>query len=231
MLRLDDVHSGYGQSQVLKGISLELADGQVAALLGRNGAGKSTTVKTIMGLVPPRRGAVLLEGRRIDGLPPSRISRLGVAYVPEQRRIFSYLTVRENLSIAERPQSAWSVARLCEMFPRLAALMRQRAGTLSGGEQQMLAIARALATGPRLLLLDEHSQGLAPSIVDAVVDSIAEMRSGGLSILLVEQNLEVALDLADSVYLIDQGNIVFSGSGRELRMRADLQARYLGVET
>lgn len=228
-LVVEDIHTYYGESYILKGLSLEVPAGKVVALLGRNGAGKSTTLKSIMGLVQPRRGAISFRTQRIDGLPPFRINALGVAYVPEERRIFSHLSVRENLSIAERKGSPWSSAQMLEMFPPLAPLRDRRGRYLSGGEQQMLAIARALVTGPQLLLLDEPSQGLAPVIVDAVVDSITEMKTQGLSILLVEQDLEIPFKLADYAYIIDQGALVFAGSCQELREREDLQSRYLGV--
>jgi len=228
-LRVERIQTYYGESYILKELSLEVPEGKVVALLGRNGAGKSTTLKSIMGLVPPRRGRIVFGERAIEGLPPFRVNELGIAYVPEERRIFSHLSVRENLLIAERKSSPWTSARMFEMFPPLARLQDRRGRFLSGGEQQMLAIARALVTGPRLLLLDEPSQGLAPVIVDAVVDSIAEMKSQGLSILLVEQDLEIPFKLADYVYIIDQGELVFSGSCGELRDREDLQSRYLGV--
>ncbi len=228
MLELADVDASYGASQVLYGMSLAVPDGGVAALLGRNGAGKSTTLKTIMGLVVPRAGTVRFAGRDIGGLPPHRINRLGIAYVPEERRIFADLTVDEHLAIAAR-RSAWTVAEVLRVFPALVALRGRRGRNLSGGEQQMLAIARALVTGPRLLLLDEPSQGLAPVIVDAVASAIEALRAQGLAILLVEQNLDLALGVADRVAIVDQGAIVFAGTPGELRARADLQLTYLGV--
>jgi branched-chain amino acid transport system ATP-binding protein len=228
LLELADVDASYGASQVLYGMSLAVPDGGVAALLGRNRAGKSTTLKTIMGLVVPRAGTVRFAGRDIGSLPPHRINRLGIAYVPEERRIFADLTVDEHLAIAARG-SAWTVADVLRVFPALVALRGRRGRNLSGGEQQMLAIARALVTGPRLLLLDEPSQGLAPVIVDAVASAIETLRAQGLAILLVEQNLDLALGVADRVAIVDQGTIVFAGTPDELRARADLQLTYLGV--
>ncbi|HEX3550297.1 MAG TPA: ABC transporter ATP-binding protein [Candidatus Elarobacter sp.] len=230
MLALSDVDVYYGPAWILKGVSLEVPDGAVVALLGRNGAGKSTTLKTIMGLVAPRTGSVRFDGAEIGGSPPHAVNRRGIAYVPEERRIFRDLTVDEHLAIAARA-GGWDAERIFRVFPALVPLRARRGGLLSGGEQQMLAIARALATGPRLLLLDEPSQGLAPVIVDAVIASIEAMRGEGLAILLVEQNVDLALDVADRAAIIDQGSIVFDGTGRDLRERGDLQAGYLGVGT
>ena len=228
MLQLADVDVYYGPSWILKGVSLAVPAGGVVALLGRNGAGKSTTLKTIMGLVAPRAGSVQLDGAEIGGRPPHAVNRLGIAYVPEERRIFRDLTVDEHLAIATR-SAAWPAERVFSVFPALAPLRSRRGRFLSGGEQQMLAIARALVTAPRLLLLDEPSQGLAPVIVDAVIASIEAMRDEGLAILLVEQNVELALDVADHAAIIDQGAIVFAGTAGELRERGDLQTTYLGV--
>jgi branched-chain amino acid transport system ATP-binding protein len=230
VLALSDVDVYYGPAWILKGVSLEVPDGAVVALLGRNGAGKSTTLKTIMGLVAPRTGSVRFDGAEIGGSPPHAVNRRGIAYVPEERRIFRDLTVDEHLAIAARA-GGWDAERIFRVFPALVPLRARRGGLLSGGEQQMLAIARALATGPRLLLLDEPSQGLAPVIVDAVIASIEAMRGEGLAILLVEQNVDLALDVADRAAIIDQGSIVFDGTGRDLRERGDLQAGYLGVGT
>jgi branched-chain amino acid transport system ATP-binding protein len=230
ILKLTGVDVYYGSSWILKGVSLAVPAGGVVALLGRNGAGKSTTLKTIMGLVAPRAGTVHLDGAAIGGRPPHAVNRLGIAYVPEERRIFRDLTVDEHLAIATR-SSAWTAERVFGVFPALAPLRNRRGRFLSGGEQQMLAIARALVTGPRLLLLDEPSQGLAPVIVDAVIASIEAMRDEGLAILLVEQNVELALDVADRAAIVDQGAIVFDGTAGELRERGDLQTTYLGVGT
>jgi branched-chain amino acid transport system ATP-binding protein len=228
MLRLAGVDAYYGPSWILKGVSLEVPAGGVFALLGRNGAGKSTTLKTIAGLVAPRRGSVRFNDAEIGGATPHAINRRGIAYVPEERRIFADLTVDEHLAIALRG-GAWTAERAFAIFPALVPLRGRRGRFLSGGEQQMLAIARALVTGPRLLLLDEPSQGLAPVVVDAVMASVQALRGEGLAILLVEQNVEIALEVADRAAIIDQGAIVFDGSASELRARSDLQSTYLGV--
>ena len=229
MLALRAVDAGYGDSLVVRGVSFEVPDSTVVALLGRNGAGKSTTLKTIMGLVQARTGEITFDGTRIDGRAAHDVNRSGIAYVPEERRVFSELTVQDHLRIAHRTGTPWQLERIFALFPQLEQLADRRGRFLSGGEQQMLAIARALVTGPKLLLLDEPSQGLAPIIVDAVVESIERMRSEGLSILLVEQDFEIALHLATYVYILESGALVFSGSSEELRSRADLQAKYLGV--
>jgi branched-chain amino acid transport system ATP-binding protein len=235
-LQLSGVDVYYGPSWILKGVSLAVPPGGVVALLGRNGAGKSTTLKTIMGLVAPRAGSVRFgpstgSGQaEIGGQKPHAVNRRGIAYVPEERRIFRDLTVDEHLAIATR-SPAWPPERVFRLFPALVPLRGRRGRFLSGGEQQMLAIARALVTGPRLLLLDEPSQGLAPVVVDAVITSIEAMRDEGLAILLVEQNVALALDVADRAAIIDQGAIVFEGTSAELRGRGDLQLAYLGVGT
>ena len=230
LLQLTDVDAYYGSSWILKAVSLAVPAGGVVALLGRNGAGKSTTLKTIAGLVAPRTGSVRFSGTEIGRQPPHAINRLGIAYVPEERRIFRDLTVDEHLAIAMR-SPAWTAERVFRVFPALAPLRGRRGRFLSGGEQQMLAIARALVTGPRLLLLDEPSQGLAPVVVDAVIASVEAMRDEGLAILLVEQNVELALDVADHAAILDQGAIVFDGTAAALRERRDLQTTYLGVGT
>jgi branched-chain amino acid transport system ATP-binding protein len=230
MLTLTGVDVFYGPSWVLKGVSLTVPAGGVTALLGRNGAGKSTTLKTIMGLVAPRAGSVRFGDAEIGGRPAHAVNRLGIAYVPEERRIFRDLTVDEHLAIATRSPE-WPAERVFRLFPALVPLRARRGRFLSGGEQQMLAIARALVTGPRLLLLDEPSQGLAPAIVDAVISSVEALRDEGLAILLVEQNVGLALDVADRAAIIDQGAIVFDGAASYLRERGDLQSTYLGVGT
>lgn len=229
MLALRSVDAGYGSTTVVRDVSLEVPDGAIVALLGRNGAGKSTTLKTVLGLVRARAGEIVFDGERIDGRTPHEINHRGIAYVPEERRIFSALTVDEHLQIAQHPQTQWTMDRIFALFPRLEALRARRGRFLSGGEQQMLAIARALVTGPKLLLLDEPSQGLAPVIVDAVVESVQRMRSEGLSILLVEQDLAIALHLASHVYVLESGELVYAGSANELASQRDLQAKYLGV--
>jgi branched-chain amino acid transport system ATP-binding protein len=229
MLKLHGVAAAYGPATVVRNLSFDVPDGAIVALLGRNGAGKSTTLKTIMGLVRAQAGDITFDGARIDRRAPHEINRLGVAYVPEERRVFSELTVEDHLRIARRPNSPWQLDRIFSLFPPLVPLRNRRARFLSGGEQQMLAIARALVTGPKLLLLDEPSQGLAPVIVDAVVESVRQMRSEGLSILLVEQDLAIALHLASQVFILETGDLVYGGSADDLRDHEDVQAKYLGV--
>ncbi len=229
ILQVQDIHVYYGLAHVLQGVSLQVGRGEVVALLGRNGAGKSTTIKAIMGVVPPRSGKVIFNGLDITGWPPHRIARLGVGYVPETRDVFSHLTAQENLLIAYNRRSRWTPESIVELFPKLAELKNRRGRHLSGGEQQMLAIARALLTGPELLLLDEPSQGLAPIVVESILDALRRLKGQGLSMLLVEQNFDLALQLADRVYLIDHGQIVFEGAVADLLARPELTTRYLGV--
>ena len=229
MLELKNVDAFYGLGHILHGLSLSVSEGEVVALLGRNGAGKTTTLRSITGLTPPKRGQVLYKGADISGLGPHVISRKGIAMVPETRDIFSYLTVKENLAIAERRGSRWQMDSVLERFPGLKTRLGHKGRELSGGEQEMLAIARALMTGPELLLLDEPSQGLAPLVVSAVMDTIRELKSQRVSMLLVEQNAEMALQLADRVYVIDHGTVVFEGAPALLRADANITATYLGV--
>ena len=198
-------------------------------MLGRNGAGKTTTLRSVTGLTPPKKGEIRYKGRDLAGLDPHRISRMGIALVPETRDIFSYLTVRENLAIARRKGSRWQMDAVLEHFPTLTERMSNKGRELSGGEQEMLAIARALMTGPDLLLLDEPSQGLAPLVVNAVMDTIRELKNQHVSMLLVEQNTEMALQLADRVYVIDHGTVVFEGTPAQLRADTQVTATYLGV--
>jgi branched-chain amino acid transport system ATP-binding protein len=229
ILEIKSIDTFYGLGHILHGLSLNLAEGEVVALLGRNGAGKTTTLRSITGLAPPRSGEIRYKGRDIAGLAPHRISRLGVALVPETRGIFSYLSARENLAIAERRGSRWTMDAVLERFPALRHRLESKGRLLSGGEQEMLAIARALMTGPELLLLDEPSQGLAPMVVSAVMDTIRELKSQRVSMLLVEQNAEMALQLADRVYVIDHGAVVFEGTSGRLRDDRGVMATYLGV--
>ena len=229
MLELRAIQTYYGLAHVLHGLTLVVAEGEVVALLGRNGAGKTTTLRSISGLTPPRTGEIRYKGRDIAGLAPHRVARLGIALVPETRGIFSYLSARENLVIAERSSSRWPLAAVLERFPRLKERLESKGRDLSGGEQQMLAIARALLTGPELLLLDEPSQGLAPLVVNDVMSTIRELRAERVSMLLVEQNAEMALALADRVYVIDHGTVVFEGTPQALRANAQVAATYLGV--
>jgi len=231
LLQIEDVHTYYGKSHILQGISLGVASGRVVALLGRNGVGKTTLIRSIFGLTPPREGTIRFKGRSIAGLPPHRISRTGIRLVPQGRRIFPSLTVDENLQIALRPRAgaAWTIARALETFPRLRERLRTRAGKLSGGEQQMLACGRALVGNPELLLMDEPTEGLAPLMVAELGRVIERLKQEGLSIFLVEQNLPFALELADHVYVMSKGRIVYDGSPEELSSNAEVKARYLGV--
>ena len=229
ILQVENVDAFYGIGHILHGLSLNVGESEVVALLGRNGAGKTTTLRCIAGLTPPRRGAIRYQGRSIAGDPPHRIARMGIALVPETRDIFSYLTVKENLVIGQRTGSRWRMETVLERFPKLAERLGNKGRELSGGEQQMLAIARALLTGPELLLLDEPSQGLAPLVVNAVMDTIRELKAQHVSMLLVEQNAEMALQLADRVYVIDHGAVVFEGTPAALRAERQVTATYLGV--
>ena len=229
MLELRAIQTYYGLAHILHGLSLGVGEGEVVALLGRNGAGKTTTLRSISGLTPPRTGEIRYQGRDITGLAPHRIARLGIALVPETRGIFSYLSARENLAIAERRSSRWPLEAVLERFPKLKDRLESKGRDLSGGEQQMLAIARALLTGPELLLLDEPSQGLAPLVVSDVMSTIRELRAERVSMLLVEQNAEMALQLADRVYVIDHGTVVFDGTPQTLRADRQVAATYLGV--
>jgi len=233
MLQVKDVHAYYGRAHILHGVSLEAREGEVVALLGRNGAGKSTAMKAIMGLVPPARGEVSFGGRRIERLPPYRIARLGLGYVPEERRIFTELTVMENLEVGRQAARggapAWTEERLFSLFPNLAAMRERPGGRMSGGEQQMLTIARTLMGNPRCVLLDEPSEGLAPIIVEQMANSIRALKGEGLSVILCEQNLHFAQAVADRAYIIEKGQIRFGGSMAELAADAALREQYLSV--
>ena len=229
ILEIRSIDTYYGLGHILQGLSLAVAEREVVAVLGRNGAGKTTTLRSITGLTPPASGEILYRGRNIAGLDPHLVSRRGIALVPETRGIFSYLSTRENLTIAQRPGSRWQIETVLERFPLLKHRLDSKGRELSGGEQEMLAIARALLTGPELLLLDEPSQGLAPLVVESVMETIRELKRQGVSMLLVEQNAEMALQLADRVYVIDHGTVVFEGSPASLRADASVTATYLGV--
>ena len=229
ILQLQEINTFYGLGHILHDLSLDVNEGEVVALLGRNGAGKTTTLRSIAGLTPPQRGEIRYKGSVISGLGSHVISRKGIAMVPETRDIFSYLTVRENLAIAARGSSRWQLDTVLERFPGLRERLGHKGRELSGGEQEMLAIARALMTGPELLLLDEPSQGLAPLVVSAVMETIRELKRQHVSMLLVEQNAEMALQLADRVYVIDHGTVVFEGTSASLRTDAQVTATYLGV--
>jgi branched-chain amino acid transport system ATP-binding protein len=229
MIELSKINTYYGLGHILHDLSLTVGESEVVALLGRNGAGKTTTMRSIAGLTPPRTGAIRYKGRDIAGLEAHRFSRLGIALVPETRDIFSFLTAKENLSIAQRKTSRWQIDNVLERFPRLKERLNNKGRELSGGEQQMLAIARALLTGPDLLLLDEPSQGLAPLVVETVMNTIRDLKKERVSMLLVEQNAEMALQLADRVYVIDHGTVVFEGTPERLRADRQVTTTYLGV--
>jgi len=232
-LSLNGVDALYGESHVLHGVSFNLNAGRVLALLGRNGAGKTTCMNAVIGFLPPRGGEVRLFGEPIGSLSPETISRKGVGFVPQGRRIFSTLTVRENLAVSRQKRAGvavpWTLERVIELFPRLKERLQQMAGSLSGGEQQMLAIGRALMGNPRVLLMDEPSEGLAPLIVAEVGRTIARLKREGQSILLVEQNIKLALDLADEVVILNTGRVAFSGSAGEVRDDQALITQHLGV--
>ena len=227
-LEVEGIHTFYGDSHVLHGVSLRVERGEAVALLGRNGAGKTTLIRSIMGFTPPREGRILLEGEPIHRWPAHRIARRGLALVPQGRRIFAPLSVRENLLLGARPDG-WTIERVLELFPRLRERATQEGGTLSGGEQQMLAIGRALLTNGRMLLLDEPSEGLAPLIVREIGRILARLRDERLSILLVEQNYHLALRIADRVYVMNKGQIVYEGTPAALEANEEVKRRYLGV--
>ena len=228
-LEVDGVHTYYGESHVLHGISLRVAPGEVLAILGRNGMGKTTLIRSIVGFTPPRRGHVRYKDTDITRLPPFRMVALGMALVPQGRRVFPSLSVRENLDVARRGAGRWSLEQVYTLFPRLRDRAANRANKLSGGEQQMLAIGRALMSNPELLLMDEPTEGLAPLLVREVGRVIAELKRSGLSILLVEQNLALALSVADRVHVLSRGQIVHTGPPAELMRNDDVKTRYLGV--
>ena len=229
MLRLDTVEAAYGPSRVLHGVTLEAREGEVVSLLGRNGAGKSTTLKAIVGMVAVTGGAITLDDRPLQTLLPHEISRLGVGWVPEDRRIFSDLTVAENLLVGAKGDGGWSVERVYQYFPKLGQLAGRRGGSLSGGEQQMLTVARTLMGNPRILLLDEPSEGLAPVIVQALGQQIAALKREGLTILLSEQNLKFAARLADRAYIIEKGQIRWVGAMARLLEDDAARRAYLTI--
>ena len=228
-LSVRDLHAYYGQSHVLQGVDLAVAPGETVAILGRNGAGKTTTVGAIVGFVRPRAGRIEVAGRDLTGMPPHRVAKAGVALVPQGRRVFGDLTVRENLTLAARPGADWDLERVLALFPTLGRRLASFGDQLSGGEQQMLAIGRALMRGPTLLVLDEPSEGLAPKIVADVRDVLLRLRGTGLAILLVEQDLALATAVAQRVYVMNKGTIVFDGTPAALGTDREIQARYLGI--
>ncbi len=215
-LEVEDLHTYYGKSHILHGVALHVRDGQIAALLGRNGAGKTTTLRSVLGLTPARSGSIRILGQTCTDWAPYRIAALGVGLVPEGRRVFANLSVEENLKVPLQRPGAWNLQRIYELFPRLEERRQHRGRQLSGGEQQMLAIGRALLINPRLLLLDEPSQGLAPRIVQEVLQVIVRLRDEGMSILLVEQNVRAAVQIADTAFVLDDGRRVFQGPASEL---------------
>ena len=232
VLEVEGLRAGYGPAEILFGVSLRLARGEVAALMGRNGAGKSTTLKAIMGLVTPRAGRVRFAGHDIAGLAAFRIARLGLGYVPEDRRIFTDLTVAENLEVGRRPaegRDAWTPERLFEVFPNLASMRTRRAAAMSGGEQQMLAIARTLMGNPETVLLDEPSEGLAPVILELMADAVLRMKREGIAVLLSEQNFDFAAAVADRAYVIERGEIRYNGSMAALDADPALRAQHLAL--
>lgn len=231
MLEVKEIHTYYGLSHILFDVSLTVARGEVVCLLGRNGAGKSTTMRSIMGLTPPSRGAITFKGRDVTGMPPHLLARQGMGYVPDDRRVFADLTVGENLDIVAYPGtgSGWNKERVYQLFPPLRAVDSRQAGFLSGGEQQMLTIARALMINPDFLLLDEPSEGLAPLVVKFLCEQIANLKQTGLTVLLAEQNQHMALELSDRGYLIDNGVIQYHGSIEELRRNKEIRKKYLLV--
>lgn len=229
LLEVRDVHAYYGLSYILRGVSLRIKEGSTVALLGRNGAGKTTTIRTITGLLRPRGGTITFAGEDITGLRPDAIARKGIACVPEGRDIFSDLSVQQNLEIARRQNSRWTLERIYDLFPIIPRIRNRRGSQLSGGEQQIVAIARSLLLDPRLLLLDEPTEGLAPAIVKDLYRILRLLRDEGVSCLIVEQKLDLALALSDCVYVLDQGQVVFSGEAEDLRQNPDVIHRHLGV--
>jgi branched-chain amino acid transport system ATP-binding protein len=232
MLEVEGIHTFYGLSHILFGVSLKVSNGEIVCLLGRNGAGKSTIMRSIMGLTPPRSGKVLYKGEDVTGRKPYLLARMGIGYVPDDRRVFADLTVGENLEISERNAErpgAWNIERVYDFFPQLKHIDSRKAGFLSGGEQQMLTIARALMTNPEFLLLDEPTEGLAPMIVQTLERQILALKDTGLTVLLAEQNQKSALRLSDRGYIIDNGVIRYSGNIDELRENEEVRRKYLLV--
>jgi branched-chain amino acid transport system ATP-binding protein len=232
VLAVHDIHAAYGTSRVLFGISLEVAQGECVCLLGRNGVGKTTTMRAIMGLTPPSAGRVVWKGEDIAGWPPFRIARSGIGFVPEDRRIFADLTVRENLEVASQAANRpgrWTMAAVLSLFPVLSQLAGRQGGFLSGGEQQMLTIGRTLMGNPELLLLDEPSEGLAPLVTENLLEQVGRLKREGLTILLAEQGVDFSLALADRVYVLEKGAVRYSGPAAELRGNPRLRDELLGL--
>jgi len=233
ILEVDNIYTSYGLSQILFGVSLQVGEGEVVSLLGRNGVGKTTTLRSIMGLTPPRSGSIRWQGREIAGKFTHQISRLGIGFVPEDRRIFSDLTVWENLDVATqrsaKRRNTWTIARVFELFPALEPIQNRRGGFLSGGEQQMLTIARTLMGNPDLLLLDEPSEGLAPIVVQQLGEQISKLRQEGMTILLCEQNARFSLDLSDRLYILEKGEVRYQGSVADFRKDEEAYRTYLAL--
>jgi branched-chain amino acid transport system ATP-binding protein len=236
MLEVKDIHSYYGKSHILHGVSLELKEGELVCLLGRNGVGKSTTLKSIMGVVRPQQGSIRFRDQELVGLAPYEIARLGIGYVPEDRRIFRSLTVHENLLMGIKKgnkenvgENAWTVDRVYDLFPRLKERCNNKGAHLSGGEQQMLTVVRTLMGNPRIILVDEPTEGLAPLIVKDVLDMLSAVRKSGVTVLMVEQNFKAAIKVADRFYIMSKGQIVFSGNKEELLAADNVRKNYLEV--
>jgi len=229
ILTIDDIHTYYGESHVLHGISLEIDQGESVALLGRNGAGKTTTLRSVIGLQPPRSGTIQFRDERIDRLEPYQIARRGIGIVPEERRVFPDLTVADNLDVVSNTDSEWSLKKAYELFPALEEHSSQLAEQLSGGEQQMLTIARALMTDPDLLLLDEPSEGLAPTIITDLKNIIRDILDTGITVLLTEQNTKFAFELSQRAYILSKGQVVWDGEIADLQEREDIIGKHLSV--
>ena len=230
-LEIKNLHTYYGLVHMLKGVSLNVNEGEIISILGRNGAGKTTTIKSIMGLAPSSDGSVILKGEEITNFEPHEVAKKGISFVPASRGIFSTLTAYENLQIFHLKHSKWNIDDVFKLFPKLEKLKFRNGNSLSGGEQQMLAIGRSLVIDPSVIMLDEPSQGLAPMIVEDVKEMLIKLKKEGMSIILVEQNLQTALDVADRVYILDQGEIVFEGKSEELSKNKKLTLKFLGVST
>jgi branched-chain amino acid transport system ATP-binding protein len=229
VLRAQGLHTFYGKSHILHGVSLEVNEGEIVAVLGRNGAGKTTTVRSLIGLTPPRQGKIEIFGKETTRWPAHRIAGLGVGYVPEGRKIFGPLTVLENLKVPQARPGPWDLERIWKLFPRLAERKTQLGRQLSGGEQEMLSIARPLLLNPRIMLLDEPSQGLAPLIVREVMKVVQRMREEGLSVMLIEQNAPLSLSIADRAYILDDGKVVYSGKAADLAKDTELVNKLAGA--
>lgn len=235
MLEVKNIHSYYGKSHILQGVSMSLSEGELVCLLGRNGVGKTTTLKSIMGLVKPREGSILFRGQELIGKQPYEVARMGVGYVPEDRRIFRSLTVHENLLMGVKDtkgngrRGAWTVERVYEKFPKLKERRNNKGGHLSGGEQQMLTVARTLMGNPGLILVDEPTEGLAPLIVKDVLEMLAAVRSSGVTVLMVEQNFKASIKVADRFYIMGKGHMVFEGNTEALLAAEEIRKNYLEV--